>query len=145
MNSADSKYPKVLTFLQNSNNAFITTLIILCIVVFSLITLIANSAQFGIIMPYTHDEAHNTGPAYEAAFRKELFIRYAQNYTAPESVATSYSGVIDSLYLRLISFLSGRRPIIEDPEFVDPLLQWFIIVKRGVFSIILLIVISTFK
>ena len=120
----------------------VTLLVSACIGMATLIVFVAHSTQVGRIQGYTLNEPLSIAPTYEAAARKELFVRLAQHYAAGVSPNNAYYlSLLDSFYIRMLSFITGHEPVISDPAFVDPLLQWGLVVKSGLFCIFLILVI----
>ena len=98
-----------------------------------------NSDAFHTLSSYALDEPHVLGPAWQAAHDKALFIRCSDNYAASVSACSGYSGLVDAMFIRVVSFVTGETTIISDPEFVNPTLQRALILKRGTFVIALLL------
>ena len=104
------------------------TFIMITIVFVAFIVFSSQSTQFSTFKAYSLQEPHGVGPAWEAAARKEMLFRIASGYTGTVSVSSSYSAIVNAIYIRIVSYITNRIPIIHDPEFVDPVLQWFFIV-----------------
>lgn len=98
-----------------------------------------TSNNLFLFSAYSLEEPHPIGPVWQAVADKSLMIKVANVYTSPVMISTSYSALIDSLFIRAVSFFTGNEPVISDPEFADPVLQWFLIFKHGVFCLALFI------
>src|SRR5438874_910698 len=106
---------------------------------FSLAIFAARSPGFSLFSPYSLAESHTVAPIWESAARHEPFFRCSRHYASGEAQCTSLSVMVDSLFIRWISAQTGRTPPVTDPEFVDPTLQWFLVLKHGVVVTLLLL------
>ena len=101
--------------------------------VFTLVVTFAHSLALQSFVSYINEEEiHTVSPIFEAVARDEVFYRCANNYGVGESKCSSHSVMIDALYLGIVSKILGVKPPVIDPEFVEPNLKWFLIIKRGV-------------
>ncbi len=108
-------------------------------IIFSALFLFSGSWHFRTLSPHSLDEPHVLGPSWEVAAREELLLRCGSNYAVGVSTCSSFSGVIDGIYLKIASVLTKQTISLKDPEFVNPLLQWLLVVKRGLLIAFLLV------